>query len=58
MWLVHELRKARNALVQILTRCQDADDGDEMARYARYQAAQALGLYHPTSEGAKRAGKS
>ena len=45
MWLVHELRQARDALVLILTRCQDADDSDEMAKYVRKQAIEALGLY-------------
>jgi hypothetical protein len=45
MWLVHELRQARDALILILTRCQDADDSDDMARYVRNQAVEALGLY-------------
>jgi hypothetical protein len=44
MWLIHELRQTRQALVLILTRCQDAADGDEMARYVRTQAMAALGL--------------
>jgi hypothetical protein len=44
MWLIHELRQARQALVLILTRCQDAAEGDEMARYVRTQAMAALGL--------------
>jgi hypothetical protein len=50
MWLVHELRQARDALVLILTRCQDADDSDEIARYVRNQAIEVLGLYPRTSE--------
>ena len=58
MWLVHELRRARNALVLILTRCQDADDADDVAGYARHQAAQALGLYQATGEAGKSARKS
>lgn len=45
MWLVHELRQARGALVAILTRCQDADGEDELASYVRNQAMAALGLY-------------
>ncbi len=45
MWLAHELRRAREALILILTRCQDADDDDEMASYVRRQAMEALGLY-------------
>jgi DnaJ-class molecular chaperone len=48
MWLVHELRQARDALLLILTRCQDADDGDEVARYVRVRAMAALGLYPRT----------
>ncbi len=46
MWLVHELRLARDALVLILSRCQDADEGDETARYVRRQAMEALNLYN------------
>jgi hypothetical protein len=45
MWLVHELRQAREALIAILTRCQDAQEADEVARYVRVQAMDALGLY-------------
>jgi hypothetical protein len=45
MWLVHELRRTREALVAILTRCQDADEADEVAKYVRAQAMAALGLY-------------
>ncbi len=48
MWLAHELRQARDALVLILTRCQDADDDDDMAKYVRNRAMEALGLYHRT----------
>ena len=49
MWLVHELRRSREALVQILARCQDADEGDATAREIKYQANEALGLYEPQS---------
>jgi hypothetical protein len=45
MWLIHELRQARNALVLILSRCQDAEESDEAARYVRRQAMEALRLY-------------
>jgi DnaJ-class molecular chaperone len=55
MWLVHEVRKAREALVLILTRCQDADDGDDIARYARTRAMEALGLYERAMPGARAA---
>lgn len=45
MWLVHELRLARGALISILTRCQDAPETDEVAKYVRSEAMDALGLY-------------
>lgn len=44
LFLLQELRQARGALVSILTRCQDAEDADEIAAYVRAQAHQAL---HP-----------
>lgn len=47
MWLVHELRKSREALTRILARCQDADDGDATAREIKFQANEALGVYEP-----------
>lgn len=49
MWLVHELRRAREALLLILSRCQDADEHDETAGYVRNQAMTALGLYERTA---------
>jgi hypothetical protein len=48
LWLVHELRGCREALVRILARCQDADEADSLARDVKYQANDALGLYEPT----------
>jgi hypothetical protein len=47
LWLVHEVRRHREALLRILARCQDADDGDATAREIKYQANEALGLYEP-----------
>jgi len=47
-WLIHELRCCREALLHIMTRCQDADAGDELARDVKYQANEALGLYVPS----------
>ncbi len=47
VWLVHELRDAREALVRILARCQDTDESDETARDVKYLANAALGLYEP-----------
>ncbi len=48
LWLVHELRSSREALVRILALCQDASDADTVARDVKYQANEALGLYEPT----------
>jgi hypothetical protein len=44
-WLVHELRRTREALVRILARCQDADDADPLAVDVKYQVNEVLGLY-------------
>src|SRR5579863_7680848 len=46
-WLVHELRAAREALVRILTLCDDAEDSDTLAREIKYQANEALRIYAP-----------
>lgn len=45
LWLVHELRRNREALVGILTRSQDADPSDAFAAEIRHRANEALGLY-------------
>ena len=44
-WLLHEVRSARDALVRILTLCQDAADDDELAREIKFHANEALGVY-------------
>jgi DnaJ-class molecular chaperone len=48
LWLVHELRRNRAALLKIFARCQDADEGDVTARDVKYEANEALELYDPT----------
>jgi DnaJ-class molecular chaperone len=48
-WLIDEVRTARGALVHILARSQDADEGDGLAREVRYAANEALGLYTKTT---------
>lgn len=48
LWLVHELRSSREALLRILARCQDAEDSNVVARDVKYQANEALGLYDAT----------
>jgi len=45
LWLVHELRSAREALVRVLARCDDADDDNAVAREVKFLANDALGLY-------------
>jgi hypothetical protein len=49
LWLVYELRRNREALVRVLTLCQDADDGNALAIRVKYEANEALGLYEPSS---------
>ncbi len=44
-WLMHEVRRGREALVRILTRCQDAAEGDLLARDICFEVNEALGLY-------------
>jgi hypothetical protein len=57
LWLVAEVRKAREALLRILARCQDESDSNSAARDAKYEANEALGLYgvvaEPSAEGDK-----
>jgi hypothetical protein len=45
LWLIHELRRSHEALVRILTICQDADEDDSLALDIKYQANEALGVY-------------
>jgi hypothetical protein len=45
VWLVHELRRSRQALMGILTRCQDAEEADPLASEVKYLANEALDLY-------------
>ena len=44
-WLAFELRRAREALLRIVSRSQDADDDDQLARDVRHVAIEALSLY-------------
>jgi hypothetical protein len=44
-WLVNELRRHREALIQVLTRCHDAVDEIPLARDLHHLANEALGLY-------------
>jgi hypothetical protein len=44
LWLVHELRKSREALVRIVTRCEDEGVSD-LAMEVKHLANDVLGLY-------------
>ena len=44
-WLVTEVRRSRDALLQIFARCQDAAEDDTLAADVRYLANGSLGLY-------------
>jgi hypothetical protein len=47
-WLVFELRRSREVLTRILSRCLDADERDSLAPLVdevKYLANQALGFY-------------
>jgi hypothetical protein len=50
LWVVHELRQARAALLRILALCQDADEADAIAKETKFLANEALGLYAPKGE--------
>ena len=50
LWLIHELRRGREALLAILTRCQDAEEGDVFAAEIRFRAYEALGLYDAATD--------
>jgi hypothetical protein len=43
-WLIVEVRRSREALVRILTRCQDAGE-TELLREIKFVANEVLGLY-------------
>jgi hypothetical protein len=44
-WLIHELRKSREALVHILTLCQDSAESSDLLSNIQFRANDALGLY-------------
>jgi hypothetical protein len=46
-WLMFELRRSREALQQILARCQDEEDGNALASEVKFVANQVLELYEP-----------
>jgi hypothetical protein len=53
-WLMHEVRRGREALVRILTRCQDANEDDQLARDVCFEVNEALGLYDQSERPARR----
>jgi hypothetical protein len=44
-WMAAEVRRSRDALLQILARCQDAPESDVLAVEIRHLANGCLGLY-------------
>jgi hypothetical protein len=50
LWLVHELRQTRDALLRILARCQDADSSNELSSEIKFRVNEALGLYDAGDE--------
>jgi hypothetical protein len=49
LWLISEVRQARESLLRIFARCQDADDSDALAREVRQEANNALKIYAPVA---------
>jgi hypothetical protein len=49
LWMVSELRQARESLLRIFARCQDAEDSDALAREVRKEANDALKIYAPVA---------
>jgi hypothetical protein len=47
LWLIHELRRSREALVRIVARCEDAGQADDFALEIKHVANDVLGLYDP-----------
>ncbi len=47
LWLIHEVRASREALLDILSLCQDTDEADLTAVEIRHRANLALKLYDP-----------
>lgn len=46
-WLAFELRRARQALSQVIALAQELDEESAIARRIRFVANDALGLYEP-----------
>jgi hypothetical protein len=49
-WLVKEVRRCRELLLLILTRCHDAEEGSPVAKDVMVLANEALALYDVTAE--------
>ena len=49
LWLVHELRRSREALMRIVARCDDAGRSDELALEVKHLANDVLRLYEPSA---------
>jgi len=49
-WLAFELRRARRALVQVMTLSEELDGENALVKRVRFVANDALGLYEPLAE--------
>jgi hypothetical protein len=47
-WMLFELRRARAALLRILTRCQDVADDDALAAEIRFYVLESTDIYRRT----------
>jgi hypothetical protein len=47
LWLVHELRRSRDALLRIVALCDDVESPAQLALDVKHAANEVLGLYEP-----------
>jgi len=47
LWLVHELRRSREALLRIVALCEDVGSAEQLALEVKHAANEVLGLYEP-----------
>jgi hypothetical protein len=48
-WLIGELRRSREALLNVMTIAQDGDQNDELLRRVRFEFNEAAGIYPAAS---------
>jgi hypothetical protein len=47
LWLVHELRRSRDALLRIVALCDDSGSSEQLVLEVKHAANEVLGLYSP-----------